>query len=249
MSLTQSIALNEDGNPFKDFTTWYDRSVRLKKTVFDALEEFTGTAQFNFSIDYDFIYRITKQYHFIPSVQDLYWTELDVFDRERVRYFIPHLLEKIQGTKGMPDYDYCLFDCPPSFSLLSYSVLSCCDMLLAPVNPDFFAARGLSMLLSSLKLRIEPFPIPRIGVVMNKARKPGGSSDKVYSKETLRYLEDMAAVLKSMSRDEDLKTRLFHTTIPDRAGMRRAIQEGMPDDIQTDFYNLWKEITEFVDES
>jgi cellulose biosynthesis protein BcsQ len=37
MSLTQAIALNEDGTPFKDFSEWYDRSVKKKKTIFDAL--------------------------------------------------------------------------------------------------------------------------------------------------------------------------------------------------------------------
>ena len=41
MSLTQSIALNEDGEPFKSFTDWYDRAVAKKKTIFDALDEFT----------------------------------------------------------------------------------------------------------------------------------------------------------------------------------------------------------------
>ena len=36
MSLTQSIALNEDGNPFKNFTDWYDRAVGKNKTIFKA---------------------------------------------------------------------------------------------------------------------------------------------------------------------------------------------------------------------
>ena len=36
MSLTQAIALNEDGNPFKDFSDWYERAQRKKKTIFNA---------------------------------------------------------------------------------------------------------------------------------------------------------------------------------------------------------------------
>src|ERR1700692_4171016 len=77
MSLTQSIALNEDGSPFRNFTDWYDRSVAKNKTIFDALDEFTKTnSQFKFGINHDFIYRINDRYHFIPSVGDLYWTEL-----------------------------------------------------------------------------------------------------------------------------------------------------------------------------
>jgi cellulose biosynthesis protein BcsQ len=49
MSLTQSIALNEDGNPFKSFTDWYERAVAKKKTIFDALDEFTKTTAISIS--------------------------------------------------------------------------------------------------------------------------------------------------------------------------------------------------------
>ena len=248
MSLTQSIALNEDGNPFKDFSDWYERAVRKRKTIFDALDEYTKPTQFNFGINYDFIYQITGRYHFIPSAQELYWTELELFDREKIKHFIQRLLEKIQNSKNVDSYDYILFDCPPSFSLLSYSVLSCCDLILIPINPDFFAAKGLDLLLSSLKMRIEPFPIPRIGVVMNRAKRPGGSSKRRYSNETQRYLDDAAEVLHLISQRQQLKTKLFDTTIPDRVGIKRAIQEGMPSDLADCFKNLWEEVTGFVHE-
>jgi len=248
MSMTQSIALNEDGNPFKDFETWYDRSVQRRKTIFDALDEYTKPAQFNFGINYDFIYQISERHHFVPSVQELYWTELELFDREKIKHFIQRLLEKIQNSKNVPTYDYILFDCPPSFSLLSYSVLSCCDLVLIPINPDYFAAKGLNLLLSSLKMRIEPFPIPRIGVVMNRAKRPGGSSTRRYSNETQRYLEDAQDVLNSIAQSQQLKARLFDTTIPDRVGIKRAIQEGMPLDLHNYFENLWKEVTGLIHE-
>ncbi|MGA3044904.1 MAG: AAA family ATPase [Bryobacteraceae bacterium] len=108
----------------------------------------------------------------------IYRTELELFDREKVKHFIQRLLEKVQNSKNVPNYKYVLFDCPPSFSLLSYSVLSCCNLVLIPINPDFFAAKGLSLLLSSLRMRIEPFPVPRIGVFMNRAKKTGWVIDK-----------------------------------------------------------------------
>jgi len=248
MSLTQSIALNEDGNPFKNFSDWYERTVHRRKTIFDALDEYTKPAAFNFGINYDFIYQIAEHYHFIPSAQELYWTELELFDREKIKHFVQRLLEKIQNSKNVPTYDYILFDCPPSFSLLSYSVLSCCDLVLIPINPDFFAAKGLDLLLSSLKMRIEPFPIPRIGVVMNRAKRPGGLGTRRYSNETQRYLEDAGDVLTSISKRQELRARLFDTTIPDRVGIKRAIQEGMPMDLQKHFESLWKEIAEFINE-
>jgi chromosome partitioning protein len=249
MSLTQAIALNEDGSPFKNFSDWYERSISKKKTIFDALDEFTKPSSFTFGINHDLIYRISERYHFIPSVEDLYWTELEFFDREKVKHFIQRLLEKVQNSKNVPAYDYVLFDCPPSFSLLSYSVLSCCKLILIPINPDFFAARGLALLLKSLRMRIEPFPVPRIGVFMNRAKKPGGSSVKRYSNETQRYLGDAADVLDQVSRTKGLKVKLFDTAIFDRVGMKRAIQEGMPTDFRTQVQKLWNEIKLFLQDT
>ena len=249
MSLTQSIALNEDGNPFKNFTDWYDRAVAKNKTIFNALDEFTkSNSKFDFGINHDFVYRINDRYHFIPSVEDLYWTELEVWDREKVKFFIQRLLEKIRNSKNVPDYDFVLFDCPPSFSLLSYSVLSCCNLVLIPINPDFFAAKGLNLLLSTLRARIEPFPVPKIGVFMNRAKPPGGSSTKRFSNETQRYLDDARFVLKQVATANGLKARLFDTAILDRVGMKRAIQEGMPRAFNEQFSSLWKEVQSFLQE-
>jgi chromosome partitioning protein len=246
MSLTQAIALNEDGSPFKNFSDWYDRSTKKRKTIFNALDEYSKPSTFNFGINHDFVYRISDRYHFVPSVEDLYWTELEVFDREKVKYFIQRLLEKIQNSKNVATYDYVLFDCPPSFSLLSYSVLTCCDLVLIPINPDFFAAKGLGLLLNSLRLRIEPFPLPRIGVFMNRAKKPGGGSTKRFSNETQRYLDDARDVLGQITKQRGLEVRLFDTAIFDRVGMKRAIQEGMPNDFRNQFRDLWAEIIDFL---
>lgn len=249
MSLTQSIALNEDGEPFKSFTDWYDRAVAKKKTIFDALDEFTkANSNFNFGINHDFIYRISERYNFIPSVDDLYWTELEVWDHEKVKFFIRRLLEKIRNSKNVPEYDYVLFDCPPSFSLLSYAVLSCCDLVLIPINPDFFAAKGLSLLLSTLRARIEPFPVPKIGVFMNRAKRPGGKSVKRFSNETQRYLDDAKLVLTQVATANGLKARLFDTAIFDYVRMKRAIQEGMARDFNDQYLALWKEVQSFLQE-
>lgn len=248
MSLTQAIALNEDGSPFKSFSDWYDKSTSKKSTIFDALEKFNQPGPFNFEIDKNFIYSISERYHFIPSVQDLYWTELDFFDREKVKHFIQRLLEKIENTTNIPKYDFVLFDCPPSFSILSYSVLSSCDLVLIPINPDFFAAKGLDLLISSLRFRIEPHPLPKIGVFMNKAKKPGGSSSKRFSNETQRYLDDAGEVLERVSGKYNLDVRLFDTAILDRVGMKRAIQEGMPSESRGQFQALGNEIFSYLNE-
>lgn len=97
-------------------------------------------------------------------------------------------------------------------------------------------------------MRIEPFPVPKIGVFMNRAKRPGGSSVKRFSNETQRYLDDASLVLKQVATANGLKARLFDTAIFDKVGMKRAIQEGMPYEFQGQFSGLWGEVRKFVEE-
>jgi chromosome partitioning protein len=248
MSLTQAITVNVEGKPFRQFEDWLNKCLEHKKTIFHALDAFARpNDKFDFAVGYDFIYKISSNYHFVPSVEDLYWTELEIFDRESVKEFIRRILGKIEHSSKMEKYDVVLFDCPPSFSLLSYSVLSCCDLVLIPINPDFYATKGLNLLLNSLKMRIEPFPVPKIAVFMNKAKPPGGGSYKKFSNETQKYLDDAKDVV-SIANNSGLKAIVLETAILDRVGMKRAVQEGIPHTFRQDFIKLWQEIEGFLNE-
>jgi chromosome partitioning protein len=245
MSLTQAIALNEDtGMLNPKFQKWYEQAIDRKKTIFNALDQFTKpAAKFDFGVGWDFIYKVTENLHFVPSVQDLYWLELEVFDRDGVKEFVRRLLGKIGAAKQLPDYDYVLFDCPPSFTLLSYSVLACCDLILIPVNPDFFASRGTSLILDSLKMRIEPFPLPRIGVFMNKAKPYGG----LPTKESQFYMREVKNVCNKAAKAQQIRATFFDAWIPDRAAIKRAITGGgVPFDLVDPFKNLWIETVEYL---
>ncbi|WP_424948094.1 ParA family protein [Candidatus Spongiihabitans sp.] len=148
-SLTQSI---EFGQRRDEFTLWKKNSEEQKNTIHAALNQFLHqTGEFKFQPDENFIYQINSKYHFVPAMNDLYWVGLDSFDPERGRVFIRRILEKIVNSSKFPDYDYVIFDCPPSFTPLSYSVLTCCDLVLIPVNPDFFAVKGVDLLMKGCK--------------------------------------------------------------------------------------------------
>ena len=67
--------------------------------------------------------------------------------------FMRSLLSKITWSANVPAYDYALFDCPPSFTMLSYSVLSVCDLILIPINPDFYAAKDVPSFSTCCKCR------------------------------------------------------------------------------------------------
>lgn len=245
MSLTQAIALNEDGYSLQaQFQKWYEQSINKEKTIFDALDKFARPAKhFDFPVGFDFIYQLTNSLHFVPSVEDLYWMELEVFDRDAVKDFIRRLLGKITNSPKLPPYDYIIFDCPPSFTLLSYSVLSCCDLILIPVNPDYFASKGTNLILNSLKMRVEPFPLPKIGVFMNKTKTWAESP----TKESRFYIREVSRVCTQASEAEKIRAKFFESWIPDRVGVKRAITSGgVPAELVDPFKNLWREVMEYL---
>lgn len=243
MSLTQAITLNEDGTLHGKFSNWQKRSEKRKKTIFNAIDEYTKPKTFNFGIDYDFIYQITDRYHFVPSSEELYWLELEVFDREKMKGFMRELIGKITWSKKVSNYHYALFDCPPSFTLLSYSVLAVCDLILIPVNPDFYAVKGVPLILNMLKMRIEPLPIPKIAVFMNKAKPYRGNM----TRESRFYWNQVQAICSEASNKSDLKVQCLDTPIFDRVAIKRAVTSGkIPDDFVRDFKSLWADVTNFL---
>jgi chromosome partitioning protein len=246
MSLTQAITLNEDGSLVQRFQTWADKSYKKKKTIFHAIEEYTASGgKFDFGVNYEFIYQISDKYHFVPSVEDLYWLALDIIPRDKMQTFMRSLLSKITWSTNIATYDYALFDCPPSFTLLSYSVLSVCDMILIPINPDFYAAKGVPLILNMLQMQIEPLPVPKIGVFMNKAKPYGGGM----TKESRFYWDSVKDVCNQVSKKSGIKIRCFESPIYDRVKIKRAVTTGgVPAEFVNDFKLLWKNIETFINE-
>jgi chromosome partitioning protein len=245
MSLTEAIGLNENTGHLDDkFGKWYERSIKYRQTIYDAIEVFRKAGDnFKFPVGFDSIYEVDEQLHFIPSVEELYWLELEGFQPKNVKDFIRSFVSKITNSAQLPNYDFILFDCSPSFNLLSYSVLSYCDLVLIPVNPDYFGSRGLSLLLNSLKRRIEPYPFPKIAVFMNKAKTYGG----LLTNEVQFYMREDKRICAEAAAENKIKIKFLESTIRETVGIKRAINEGeLPKDIVGDFEDLWLECVEYL---
>ncbi len=242
MSLTLAVTLQEEsGSFYSEFGDWYQNNHKKnEKTLLKALEayEILKGGHFDFPINNSFIYQLSENLHFIPSIVELYWLELDVFDREKTKHFIRALLGKIEHSKNF-NYDYVFFDCPPNFTALSYSVLSCTSMLLIPINPDVFAPRGVELMVDGLSLRVEPWPDPNIGVFMNKAKFYRSN----LTRETSRYLLEAKEITRQKSL-EGIKIETWDSVIPERVSIKRAIPgRYFPKEFEEQFSNLWKEIS------
>lgn len=60
-----------------------------------------------------------------------------------------HYILKEQLSK-LSQYDYILIDCPPSLGRLTYSALTAADLVLIPVQCQYYSAKGYKQLLSTI---------------------------------------------------------------------------------------------------
>ena len=51
---------------------------------------------------------------------------------------------------NIADYDFIIFDCPPSISFSSTNAIAAADLVIAPIRMDSFAVKGLSRLVSEI---------------------------------------------------------------------------------------------------
>ena len=102
----------------------------------------------------DAIRRVRPRIDVIPADIDLAAAEIELFSalgRERI---LKELLSKVQDG-----YDFVLVDCPPNLGLLTVNALVACHGVIIPLQCEYFAMRGLSMLLDTLhkvKRRLNP---------------------------------------------------------------------------------------------
>jgi chromosome partitioning protein len=83
----------------------------------------------------------------VPASVDLLGMEIELIDRqdrERV------LLDKVSHLRD--DYRYIFIDCPPSLGLLTLNALVAADSVMVPVQCEYYALEGISMLTRTLKL-------------------------------------------------------------------------------------------------
>lgn len=81
----------------------------------------------------------------IPSSSDLYGAELELVDMETREHRLKTALAPLRQA-----YDYILIDAPPSLGLLTLNVLAACDRVIIPVQSEYYALEGLSMLMQTV---------------------------------------------------------------------------------------------------
>lgn len=149
----------------------------------------------------------------VPSTVDLVGAELELVDAPRRSTRLGDALDAARRTGSLGHYDYVIIDCPPSLSLLTLNALVAAGSILVPLQCEFFALEGLSLLLQTvrrIKVSFNP-DLEIFGVVLTMFDKRNNLSHQV------------AADVRDVLGD-----KVFETVIPRNVRLSEAPSHGKP---------------------
>ncbi len=149
----------------------------------------------------------------VPSTVDLSGAEIELIDLPQRSYRLRAALDAAMTAPGGLAYDYVLIDCPPSLNLLTLNALVAADSVLVPLQCEFFALEGLSLLLRTVeRVRSAYNPTLEIqGVVLTMFDVRNRLSDQVAA-DVRGYLGD----------------KVYNTVIPRNVRISEAPSHGKP---------------------
>ena len=146
----------------------------------------------------------------IPSTIDLSGAELELIDLERRT---ERLKEALAEPFVIDGFEYVLIDCPPSLSLLTLNALVAARSVLVPLQCEFFALEGLSLLLRTVE-RVKANFNPELdihGIVLTMFDSRNNLSAQV-ADDVREYMGD----------------KVFKTVIPRNVRISEAPSHGKP---------------------
>jgi chromosome partitioning protein len=143
-----------------------------------------------------------------PSSIDLSGATVELVDKADRNGYLKRILSEVAE-----DYDYILIDCPPSLGVLTLNGLVAADEVIIPLQCEYFALEGLSLILQTVSL---------VQKSMNSRLQIGGIVFTMYDSRTKLAQEVVQQVT------EYFKDRVFRTIVPRNIRLSEAPSHGMP---------------------
>jgi chromosome partitioning protein len=144
----------------------------------------------------------------IPASIDLAGAAIELVDQQNREYYLKNALEPLRAS-----YDYILIDCPPSLGILTLNGLAAADAVLIPMQCEYFALEGISLLLQTVK---------KVQKTINPSLVIGGIFFTMYDSRT-RLTQDVVKQVKTYFKDS-----VFSTIIPRNVRLSEAPSHGLP---------------------
>jgi len=149
-----------------------------------------------------------KNLDVIPADHELSGAAVELIEEKERNFFLKKALSPIKNK-----YDFILIDCPPSLGQLTMNGLAAADIMLIPMQCEFFALEGLKQLLHTTKL---------VQKELNPSLRIGGIFFTMYDPRT-KLAND---VIKDVS--ATYKDRVLNTIIPRNVRLSEAPSCEMP---------------------
>jgi len=144
----------------------------------------------------------------ISASIDLSGAAIELVEQDNREYFLRDALAPLQDK-----YDYIFIDCPPSLGILTLNGLAAADSVLVPMQCEYFALEGITLLLQTVK-KVQKDINPKLTI--------GGIFFTMYDSRT-RLAQDVVLQVKSYFKDV-----VFNTIIPRNVRLSEAPSHGLP---------------------
>lgn len=105
----------------------------------------------------------------VPAGRGLITVDKILFSRANYEYNLKHALQALPARV----YDTVLIDCPPTFATLTLNALTAADLLIIPVQCEYYAARALRQvieLVKTVRAKTNPQLLYRVLITMYDRR-------------------------------------------------------------------------------
>ena len=134
--------------------------------------------------------------------------DIELVDQPNREYFLKGALLSVEDQ-----YDFIFVDCPPALDLVTMNALAYADSVIIPMQCEFFAMEGLSLLIktiNSVKKKINP-SLEILGIVFTMYSRRSNLNNEV--------VEDISNYFKDL---------VFKTKIPRNVRLSEAPSHGLP---------------------
>ncbi len=145
LNLSSSLALSEvpilvvDSDPQGNLTSGF--GIKKDKIKGDLYEVYIGKSQ----VEDALVQTLIPNLHVLPTSMDLFAAEMELLEKNKRENTLKNILNPLKNK-----YQYIFIDCPPSFGLLTLNALVAAESVIVPVQCEYFAVEGLSLLIKLL---------------------------------------------------------------------------------------------------